>query len=242
MDWYRHWFETDYYYLLYRNRDQAEASAFIELITSRISLPPGAHVLDLACGRGRHSEVLAKLGYCVTGADLSLSSITKAKHKESDNLRFVVHDMREPLDVQFRAILNLFTSFGYFEDENDNLRVLKAVYQSLYNGGTFVLDYLNFDYTVQHLVPAEIRTIDGISFNITRKIEGNRVVKTIAVHDRQKKFTKIYTEKVSGFSLLQFQELFEKAGLKIKDVFGNYQLGPFNSRSSERLILIAEKL
>ena len=139
--WYASWFDTPYYHILYKDRDYAEAQLFIDNLNQYLNLADDAKVLDLACGRGRHSIYLNKLGHHVIGADLSQNSINYAKKYENDTLEFVVHDMREPFNEKFDAILNLFTSFGYFPDEKDNLTTLKAIQASLTDYGLAVLDF-----------------------------------------------------------------------------------------------------
>ena len=118
--WYASWFDTPYYHILYKDRDHEEAQLFIDNLNQYLNIAEDAKVLDLACGRGRHSIYLNKLGHNVIGADLSANSINYAKQYENENLKFVVHDMREPFVEKFDTILNLFTSFGYFPNEKDN--------------------------------------------------------------------------------------------------------------------------
>src|SRR5687768_2760270 len=110
-------------------------------ITQYLNLPEDAKILDLACGKGRHSIYLNQLGYDVTGADLSENSIEEAAESANDTLHFVVHDMREPFEDKFDAIFNLFTSFGYFENDSDNILTLKAISESLNEYGFGVIDF-----------------------------------------------------------------------------------------------------
>ena len=117
--WYASWFDTPYYHILYKDRNYAEAELFMKTLTHYLNLEPGDEILDLACGKGRHSVYLNSIGYNVTGADLSENSIAHASKFENDTLRFQVHDMCKPFAFQFEAVFNLFTSFGYFENEED---------------------------------------------------------------------------------------------------------------------------
>ena len=77
--WYSSWFDTPYYHLLYKNRDEQEAKAFIDLLCQYLNLPAGSLALDLACGKGRHAKVMAENGLNVTGLDLSPGSIAEAR-------------------------------------------------------------------------------------------------------------------------------------------------------------------
>ncbi|MBC7524978.1 MAG: methyltransferase domain-containing protein, partial [Flavobacterium sp.] len=113
--WYASWFDSPYYHILYKDRNYREAQIFMDNLTRYLNLPEKAKVLDLACGKGRHSIYLNQLGFEVTGVDLSENSILEAKKNENESLHFNVHDMRNPFHQKFDAIFNLFTSFGYFE-------------------------------------------------------------------------------------------------------------------------------
>ena len=78
-EWFEEWFDTSYYHTLYKHRNDEEAAQFIERIVAELPLKTGAHVLDLACGKGRHSITLNKLGFNVLGVDLAANSIDKAQ-------------------------------------------------------------------------------------------------------------------------------------------------------------------
>ena len=116
-DWYASWFDTPYYHILYKDRDNEEADNFMERLTSFLQVKQNDTILDLACGKGRHAVSLSQKGFNVTGVDLSPSSIAFAKQFESEHLKFRVHDMCTPYPERFDAVFNLFTSFGYFENE-----------------------------------------------------------------------------------------------------------------------------
>lgn len=234
-NWYASWFDTPYYHILYKDRDYDEAAVFMQNLTAFLQLPKGASILDLACGKGRHSKYLHSIGYEVTGADLSKSSIAFAKQFESDGLRFVVHDMCTPMHKTFDAVFNLFTSFGYFEHELDNLRTIRAIKSELNPNGYGVIDFLNVDYVAANLVPSEVKTVDGIDFYIERTIKEGYIIKTIRFTDGE---SFEYQEKVKALTLDDFKVFFDKAGVQIKHCMGNYALQPFDSTSSERLILI----
>ena len=123
--WYASWFDTPYYHILYKDRDYSEARGFMDNLTDYLNIPECGKILDLACGKGRHSVYLNTLGYHVTGVDLSEQSITHAKQFENENLKFDVHDMSKAYPDTFDAVFNLFTSFGYFNQESTNIQVLK---------------------------------------------------------------------------------------------------------------------
>lgn len=238
-EWFATWFDSEYYHLLYNNRDENEASDFLALLTKQLTIPADGHVLDLACGAGRHSRVLARLGYRVSGCDLSKNSIDQANNNALSGTDFFVHDMRNQLPANYSTIFNLFTSFGYFDDLSDNLSVLKSVESALDNDGVFVLDFMNATKVIAQLNPSEIIQRGDIQFNISREVVNQRIVKSIAFEAEGKSYH--YEEKVQALQLADFELLFEKAGLKITDRYGSYALAPFSADDSDRLILISRK-
>ena len=234
--WYTSWFNSPYYHILYKDRDYTEAGRFMDKLTADLQLEKGSKILDLACGKGRHSIYLSELGYDVTGADLSPKNIEAAKKYERPGLRFVIHDMCLPFLEKFDAIFNLFTSFGYFESPNDNLRAIRAMKQSLAPEGLAVIDFMNVNYVANNLVAEEVKTIDGIEFKIRRTIRDNYVVKTIVFSDQGKEFK--FEERVAAMTLDTFKAYFEIAEVKLLKTFGDYELSDFNPQTSERLILV----
>jgi len=235
-NWFASWFDTPYYHILYKDRDYTEAQGFIDTITQYLNLEPGARVLDLACGKGRHSIYLNQLGYDVTGVDLSVNNIAEASQHSNDTLRFRRHDMREPFPGHFEAVFNLFTSFGYFDDESDNLRTLRAIQQNLTESGLAVIDFMNVDAVLPNLVPQQTKTVDGIDFQIKKSFDGRFILKNIDFTADGQAFS--FTEKVRAFTLTDFEAMMEQTGLYLLDVFGDYKLRKYHKTESPRLILI----
>ena len=239
-EWFSTWFDTHYYHLLYKDRDYSEAELFINNLISYLQPASKAHFLDLACGKGRHAVFLNKKGYHVMGCDLSEQNISFAKQQENQQLKFTVQDMRNQLDgYSFDYILNLFTSFGYFDEAEDDQKVIDAVTAMLNPKGVFVLDYLNIDKLIENIVPFEIKEVEGIEFEIKRYLENGFIHKEIRFKDKGEKYQ--FVEKVKALDLDDFKQLFQQAGLKIKDIFGDYLLNEFNSQTSERLIVVLYK-
>ncbi len=234
--WYASWFDTRFYHILYHDRDYEEAGLFMKKLTAFLNLQPNAKILDLACGKGRHAKYLNKLGYNVTGIDLSPKSIASATKFENETLHFAVHDMCLPYPEKFDAVFNLFTSFGYFETENDNLRTIQSIKAELKPNGFGVIDFLNTKLVAKTLVPKETKTVDEIEFHITRYIENDYIFKTIKFENNDKCYN--YLEKVKALTLEDFLDYFQKAEIKLLHTFGNYNLEDFNEKTSNRLILI----
>jgi len=242
-DWFREWFDSPYYHQLYFERDEREATAFIDRLLSALHPPAGSRILDLACGRGRHSRILADKGYDVTGIDLSAHSIEYARQFENDHLHFYQHDMRQTLRTRyFDYVFNFFTSFGYFRTEREHRNTIRTVSLSLKEEGTFVLDYLNTPYAERHLIHRSQKKIDGVNYDLTKWSDKRTFFKKIHIEDEKLDAPLEYTEEVAKFSVGDFEALFARNGLKIKEVFGNYELDPYDPENSPRLLLVADHL
>ena len=237
-DWFTDWFNTPYYHILYKDRNDVEAQQFIINITQFLPLSDNALLLDLPCGKGRHSVFLNSLGYKVIGADLSENSIQFAKKFENPTLKFTIQDMREPFDLQYDAVFNLFTSFGYFEEDSEDILVLKNIKNCLKENGFFVFDFLNTSFVKNTLVKKEIKIVDGISFYIKREIVDGFILKHISFFADGENHH--HTERVKYLDLQKMNSFFEKVGFNLKYVFGDYQLNAFDENNSKRLILIAQ--
>jgi len=239
MEWFSSWFDTPYYHLLYNNRDFSEAERFMSNLLKHLDLEKGSSILDLACGKGRHSIFLNKKDFTVKGVDLSKQSIDFAKQFENDQLKFAIHDMRDNMDDNFDGIFNLFTSFGYFEKDSDDIAVLETIKNSMKKNSIAVIDFMNVEKVKNQLIEQEIQKRDNINFNINRYIKNNIIHKNITFYDNEVKYS--FTEKVKAISLNDFKNYFNKVGLNLKECFGNYNLDNFDSKTSERLIMIFTK-
>lgn len=237
-DWFTSWFNTRYYHLLYKDRNDMEAELFMKNITEFLQLPTSHHIIDIPCGKGRHSIYLNSLGYTVTGADLSENSIRFAKQFETNNLHFEVRDMRKPYKNTYNAIFNLFTSFGYFETDKEDITILKNMKNGLKKDGVLVLDFLNVDKLKNSLITEEIKAVDGIDFHIQREIKNGFILKHIHFYADEKQHS--YTERVKYIDIDTFKDFFNQVGLEITHIFGDYKLSTFNKEISNRLILVAK--
>lgn len=234
--WYASWFDTPFYHILYADRDETEAQCFMDTLTHYLNLPENGKILDLACGKGRHSMYLNTLGYDVTGVDLSENSIAYAKQFENETLHFEVHDMCQPFHQKFDAVFNLFTSFGYFENDENNLNTIKAIKEDLNDYGFGVIDFMNSNYVIQNLVSEEVKVIQNIKFNIKRYVKDGYIFKDIQFSYKDQEYN--FQERVKAFNLKDFESLFEQADVYLLDVFGDYKLHKFEKNSSERLVMI----
>jgi ubiquinone/menaquinone biosynthesis C-methylase UbiE len=235
-EWFERWFGDDYLEL-YPHRDDAEAVKAVALLATHGVVRAGERVLDLACGAGRHSAALAAAGTEVTGLDLSLP-LLKAARKRGITAPLVRGDMRcLPIrDGSFDAVVNLFTSFGYFDDDGDHDLALREVARVLRPGGRFALDFLNAPAVRAGLVQRDEKQLGKRRVVQERRIsEGGRsVIKTINLVDEDRSFI----EQVRLFERAELEAMLARAGLRVSSVFGDYGGGP-HSAASSRLILLA---
>jgi len=241
--WYANWFNSPYYHKLYFERDEQEAAFFIQQLVQHLQPVPGCRMLDVACGRGRHSKTLAAMGYYVTGIDISPDSIAWARQFESDHLDFFVHDMRLPFwGNYFDFAFNFFTSFGYFKTRREHDDAMRTIARSLRKGGRLVIDYLNVHYAEDHLVHEDLKIIDNTNYAIQRWDDETHFYKKITVTDPALSEPIIYTEKVTKFTLGDFNDMLSYQGLQVQEVFGDYQFSGYDVRKTPRLIVVAEKV
>ncbi len=240
-EWFSTWFDSPYYHLLYSDRDQREADSFIDALVTYLHPKPNSRLLDLACGKGRHAVYLSAKGFDVTGVDLSVESIAHARQFEDEHLHFFEHDMREQLPHgPFDFIFNLFTSFGYFIHETENVVALRSATAALRPGGKMVIDFMNTERTMRELVAHEVKEAAGVRFELTRHIDHDFIVKDIRFRDEQGQ-PRHYQERVRALSRARFEEYFRMAGLRLAGILGDYQLGPFDEQTSSRMIFVLKK-
>ena len=234
------WFDSPYYHILYKNRNDEEALLFLENIVQYLNPKSGSKFLDVACGRGRYAMLLNKMGYDVTGIDTSKSSIDMASRYSNDSLHFKVHDMRKTVDLNyFDYVVNFFTSFGFFETFEEHQHALQAIASNLKTKGKLILDFLNVDKTIKHLVPHETKEVENIKFCINRKIENDFIIKEISFEKEDKSF--YFTEKLKILTQKTFLKLFYATNLHVESIFGNYKLDTYDKDSSDRMIFIVTK-
>ena len=245
MAWFETWFNTPYYHILYKDRNFKEAENFITLLINDLQMPDHSKIIDLACGKGRHSVFLNKMGFEVLGLDLSEESIAQNKAFENDSLKFKVHDMRNPIfpevsKVKVDAVCNLFTSFGYFESEADDKKIFKSVADALKENGFFVLDFLNEQWVKNTLVSEAVITKGNIDFHISKRIEDHHVIKDIIFKDQGEDFH--FFEKVKLHTLEEIGSYAEEFGFERVKIFGDYNLGTFDLQKSPRCINVFRKI
>ncbi len=241
-DWYKDWFNSAFYHKLYFERDEAEAEAFIDRLLQHLSPPAGSRILDVACGKGRHSKYLSEKGLDVTGIDISFDSIMEAKAFENDHLHFYQHDMRLPAWINyFDYAFNFFTSFGYFHTQREHDDAIRTLVSSLKPKGMFVIDYLNVHHVEDRLVHQEVKQLGETRYEIHRWMDEDHFYKKIGITDPSLDQPKEFTEKVAKFSLGDFTDMLSFQKMQVVEVFGDYDLNPYDVRTTPRMIIIARK-
>jgi SAM-dependent methyltransferase len=229
--WYQEWFGEEYLEL-YSHRDENEARKQVAFFARQFGAIDGC-VLDLACGVGRHLVELRASGYAAIGCDLSYT-LLRTGMTEYRTIAVTRADMRAlPLcSASISALVNFFTSFGYFATEEENVKVVEEMSRVMKEGAGFLFDYLNVDRELQKLVQKERRGdvmierwFDGSDRSFNKRI-------TIG-HKR-------YLERVRGYDLAEISEMFSRCRLRIRDAFGDFDGSPF-TRSSPRLILVGDR-
>jgi len=245
--WYEKWFADKFYLELYQHRDEEDARWFINLLQRTINVSTHCSVLDIACGSGRHSIELARRGFNVTGFDLSKFLINEAKknlkNSPEKNLRvkFLNKDMRNfNFRNSFDIAINIFTSFGYFESDEENFRVFKNVSASLKKNGHFVFDFLNKEYLEKNLIPFTRTKKNGFLVEQTRKLENGFVKKKIVI--KNKNSSRQFDEILRLYSLIEFKRALASYNLEISRIFGDYNGNSYNKNKSQRLIIFATKI
>ncbi|MCK4753777.1 MAG: methyltransferase domain-containing protein [Calditrichia bacterium] len=239
-NWYENWFGNEYL-TVYAHRDEDEARELVQLILTCINLDKNAKIIDLCCGQGRHAFLFAQEGFEVYGFDLSrtLLQVAKYKNDQSNNTFFIQADMRYlPAMHSFDLLLNLFTSFGYFETDIENKIVFQQFHQVLNTGGYFVFDYFHTPYILANLERYQSEQIGDLTVELERFIEGSRVQKIIRLNRQGKQST--FYESVKMYKPDQILKMMEETSLSVRYIFGDYKGSPL-SEDSERIIIIGQK-
>lgn len=243
--WFEHWFDSPLYEALYAHRDYDDAHLLAELIARHAPVDRYQRLLDVACGRGRHSLNFAQRGYQVTGVDLAPSAIQKAKNQAKNagvEAQFVIGDMRNALHDHFDLIVNLFTSFGYFPTDEENEQPLKAMAEMLNPNGQIWIDFLNPVFVRNTLVSDDRGQIPGWEFVIKRWVDHGAVQKEIHLVQPDTGDEQIFRECVRLLDLQWFENTSAQFGLRLVHVFGNYNGEVYFPESSPRMIMQLESV
>lgn len=237
--WFRSWFGREYL-ALYPHRDRAEARLAVALLRETTGLGPGTRVLDVGCGHGRHLEELDHIGYRPVGLDLSRPMIEAAR-TAAPQAGLVRADMRSiPFrKAAFDVVTSYFTSFGYFDDDDDDLSVLREVRRVLKAGGWYLLDYLNADEVVANLRSEDRRTVSGLEVIQRRRLAGGgrTIEKRIRIAGGADVPVREFHERVRLYRLEDLHSMLTRAGMTPGPFFGGYDRSPYESMSPRCIVL-----
>jgi 2-polyprenyl-3-methyl-5-hydroxy-6-metoxy-1,4-benzoquinol methylase len=245
-EWFEDWFSHPLYLKVYHHRDKAEADLCVETIL-RITgnqQSSNSSVLDIACGAGRHAISLARHGFRVTANDLSnylLGEAEKEARNEGIDLELSCCDMRSiNLDRRFDLIVQLFSSFGYFETDEEDQAVIRNVSGMLQPDGWYVLDLINREYLRKRIVPRTEKSVEELFIVEERELSDRNVCKTITIRDGNGDECS-FSESVRLYAPEEISALLKSENLEVKMVAGDYHGSEFNAESSPRMILFARK-
>jgi SAM-dependent methyltransferase len=249
--WYEKLFERDYYDYFYVGGPrgllaEARSDAQVDFLVDALAVPDGARILDLCCGHGRHAVRLAERGYRVTGLDLSAYHLrlgaraARERHVEVEWLRA---DMREvPGHNRFDGIVNLFTAFGYFDQESEDQLVIDRVARALKPGGRFLVDLMNRDGLMGRFresgcsrgpeggYVAEMRDFD---------VRTGRINVSMLFFPKEGR-PKRHWHSIRLYTCSELEALMANAGLRVTQTWGNYDGSAFRLQSP-RMMVMAEK-
>ncbi|MHC1737036.1 MAG: class I SAM-dependent methyltransferase [Ignavibacteriaceae bacterium] len=242
--WYDRWFNSPEYISVYKHRDSAEAEKLVNLILKRINPPPLSKIIDLACGFGRHSISFAEKGFNVTGIDLSKTLIEIAQTDSLErklSIRFIQHDLSTllPSHEYFMAV-NLFTSFGYYTEDDKNFKIFSIANSQLTDEGYFVFDFFNSEYVRENLREKDEKEFNETKIVQTRKTKDGAVHKTITLTKGDK--TNKYDEYVKLYSPDILTSELTKSGFRILDLYGDYNGSNFHIKESQRFLALCQKV
>jgi SAM-dependent methyltransferase len=243
------WYEQDGFWeefapALFTNERMLSARQEVEQILSLLKLQPGTSICDLCCGPGRHSLELGRLGFSVTGVDRTSLYLEDAKKKADEqglNIRFVQEDMRRFCETNaFDAVINVFTSFGFFEEAADDKRVLENVYKSLKDGGKFLIDIMGKEVLARIFQEKRWREEDGIIILEEAKVSedwSSVDCRWIIIRDDRRDE---YRFSLRLYSAAELGELLKNCGFGRVEVFGDLS-GSAYDKSAKRLVVVAHK-
>jgi SAM-dependent methyltransferase len=244
--WYAEFFGEDYVRMYRPFLTPGQTEADIAGIVGLLGLPAGSKILDLCCGQGRHSIPLAALGYEVTGLDLSRTLLNRARvagRGAGLRVRWVRSDMRDvPFEGEYDAVINIFTAFGYLENEAEDQRALGQVYKALKPGGRLLLEVASRDAAVRRFTPADVTHYqDGLlalqeqTFDLRTSRMQVRV--TLIEPDGARRE---YGQSIRLYTLTELAAMLGAAGLSVESYYGGLD-GSALTLDSRRLAIVASK-
>ena len=218
----------------------------LEFIVDMLGLQGGARILDLCCGHGRHAVPLAQRGFDVTGLDLSpyhLRLARKAAREAGVRVRWLRRDMRDiPYQGELDAVINMFSAFGYFEDDEEDFKVLAAISRALKPGGKFFIDTMNREWLIRRYQEADWHELAGGLIAMERRkldLLTSRNESTWVLITRTGR-RRVHRINLRLYTLTELAKMISRAGMRVRQVWGGFD-GRDYGLNSQRMIVLAEK-
>ncbi len=244
-EWFRTFFDAAYVAQLREEKPPAQTRREVDFLLRALRPAPGARILDVPCGYGRHASALARRGFRVVGVDLSRAMIAEARRRfaPGPRLAFVRRDMRRiAFRGEFDAVINLYTSFGYFTPAQ-NQAVLQRMARALRPGGTLLVDHRDpaYDATLPrrpwYRAGAKRFILEDRRFDRRSRItESTQLV--IATGPR---LIRQRSLRFQEFTLAQWRRMLRRAGLRLRRAYSGYDGRPYRAGATGRLIVVAER-
>jgi SAM-dependent methyltransferase len=246
MPWYQEFAGADYLRIYSPFLPPERSAREVANIVKLLNLTPNSSILDLCCGQGRHTIPLAQQGYRMTGLDLNQFILQRAQvdaETKGIKARWLQSDMRHiPFDNEFDAIINIFTSFGYLENEDEDLQVLRQVQQALKPGGLFLLETIYQVRVVRTFSPhGIIRYDDGLIVLEERRLNllesRNEIAITMLYPDGQRKK---YKQLIRIYTLTELRRMLKSVGIEVQAYYGDLDGSALTVDS--RLVIVGKKV
>lgn len=245
-EWWHRIFDTELYFELYGRHDTELAKTQVRQVIDLLGVEAPARILDIPCGYGRHSVELARLGFDVTGVDVSEVQLARAE-QQADEAEVAVDfrqmDTRElGFESEFDVAINMFLSFGYFETDGEHLAMLEGIARGLKEGGRFLMDYWNREFEIQTFDQWQVERTGDI-FEVEEwdfdHLRGrlnwtNHVFLPDGRHES-------WYQSIRAYTVVEMKSLFERAGLQLDAVYGNLEGGPYTIDSEAAIFLATKK-
>ncbi len=244
--WYASFFGEEYFHIYGSMLSDERTAREVEGIVKLLALPPGSHILDLACGHGRHAIPLAERGYRVTGQDLSEVFLNRARAEavtRGVHVNWVHSDMREiPFVDEFDAIINIFTAFGYLESDAEDQLVLHQVHRALRPGGRLLLELMHRDALIRGFQPFGVsRREDGLLVTEERRFDqrtGRNAVQVTVIYPDGRRSELRHEARI--YTLTELARMLARSALELHATCGGLD-GSQLTLDSRRLVVIAQK-
>jgi SAM-dependent methyltransferase len=222
-------------------RDRREIARLIEIL----ALPVGSRILDCPCGQGRHAHLLAEAGFDVDGVDYSSQLLSRARQRGHEkSLRYAKADMRalpQRWTSRFDAVINLFTSFGFFTQPSDDARVIREFARVLRPGGLLVWHGASRDGVSARFLGSDWwRTSDGTLVAQRRSFDPLAGLLTVESERRGPSGSENRSHRIRLYTATRLAELCQEAGLLVEAAYDGWRDRPLRRRSSE-MLLVARK-